>query len=391
MKLGDKTRSAVVIGGSNGVGLAVSAGLLERGYYVYVLDVCPVDEQLNSFCGQYEFVEFDVRSIDTELLAKLKDDPAVKVLMITAGIGRIAEFEKLHPVEVQKTIEINTAAISIIRAFYERIRSQDFFMCGVMGSIAGWVSSPLFSVYAASKAAICRFVESVNIELEMAGVQNRILNVSHGSIKGTKFYGGAKTDLVGISQVAEEIIENLEARKELLISSYEDVYRGVLQRYHADAHAFGVSSYEYKKASGRADDQPHVKIGYLSGTFDLFHVGHLNLMERAKKQCDYLIVGVHLDASHKGIETFIPFEERIRIVGCCKYVDKAVVACREDSDAWALWHFDKLFVGSDYRGTERFERYERYFADKNVEIIYFPYTVGTSSTQIRAKFDVQKP
>lgn len=131
------------------------------------------------------------------------------------------------------------------------------------------------------------------------------------------------------------------------------------------------------------DNKKRVKIGYLSGTFDLFHVGHLNLLKRAKQQCDYLIVGVHDSGAWKGKETFIPLEERKTIVGACKYVDKVVDSCREDADAWDLWHYDRLFVGSDYKGTERFKRYEEYFKDKGVEIVYFPYTKSTSSTQIR--------
>ena len=124
-------------------------------------------------------------------------------------------------------------------------------------------------------------------------------------------------------------------------------------------------------------------IGYLSGTFDLFHVGHLNLLKKAKAECDYLVVGVHPDASHKGKKTVISFEDRKAVVSGCRYVDEVVEACSEDSDAWNLYHFHKLFVGSDYEGTERFKRYENFFADKGVQIIYFPYTKGTSSTQIR--------
>lgn len=125
-------------------------------------------------------------------------------------------------------------------------------------------------------------------------------------------------------------------------------------------------------------------IGYLSGTFDLFHIGHLNLIRRAKEQCDFLIVAVHDSGKWKGKETFIPFEERKEIVGACRYVDQVVDSPVEDSDAWELYHFDKLFVGSDYKGTERFKRYEESFKDTGVEIVYFPYTQSVSSTQIRA-------
>ena len=130
-------------------------------------------------------------------------------------------------------------------------------------------------------------------------------------------------------------------------------------------------------------NEKRVVIGYLSGTFDLFHVGHLNLLQRAKKQCDYLIVGVHDSGEWKGKETFIPLAERKQIVAACKYVDKVVDAEVEDSTAWEKLHFDRLFVGSDYQGTDRFKRYEAFFADKQVRIIYLPYTLSTSSTQIR--------
>lgn len=126
-------------------------------------------------------------------------------------------------------------------------------------------------------------------------------------------------------------------------------------------------------------------VGYLSGTFDLFHIGHLNLIRRAKECCDYLIVGVHDSGSWNGTmrETFIPFDERKEIIRACRYVDEVVDAGPEDSGDWERFHFDKLFVGSDYQGTDRFLRYEEFFRDKGVDVIYFPYTQTTSSTQIR--------
>ena len=124
-------------------------------------------------------------------------------------------------------------------------------------------------------------------------------------------------------------------------------------------------------------------IGYTTGVYDMFHIGHLNILKRAKAQCDYLIVGVHKSGSWKGKETYIPFEERTEILRSIKYVDEVIESFTEDSDAYDAVHFDKLFVGSDYKGTERFQRYEEYFKDKGVEIVYFPYTKSTSSTQLR--------
>ena len=174
-------------------------------------------------------------------------------------------------------------------------------------------------------------------------------------------------------------------RNEIWFPNYDEVISGVLERYNSDPHMFGLSSYEYKINSGRVVSTPRTRIGYLSGTFDLFHVGHLNLLKCAKNHCDYLIVGVHPDASHKGKQTFIPFDERKKIVESVKYVDKVVDSCAEDCDAWEKYHYTRLFVGSDYKGTERFKRYEEYFKDKDVKIVYFPYTEGTSSTQIREK------
>lgn len=374
--------SAVIVGGSNGIGLAIAKQLSAENYHVHILDICPpavnvLDE------GGYTYHPCNVLDLDEALIGKLAADPKVTLLMITAGIGRVADFEYLHTAEIQKIMSINAVAVlKIIRLFYERIKSDERFHCGVMGSIAGLVSSPMFSVYAASKAAVCRFIESVNIELEESGCENRILNVSPGSIKGTCFNGG-QNDLSQTETLAGQIVSRMKNREVLYIPEYEEIYQGVLERYHADAHAFGLSSYQYKKASGRVKNEKRVKIGYLSGTFDLFHVGHLNLLKRAKQHCDYLIVGVHPDASHKGKQTFISFEERMEIVGACKYVDKVVPSCAEDCDAWELWHYDRLFVGSDYKGTARFNRYEAIFADRDVEIIYFPYTQGTSSTQIR--------
>lgn len=127
--------------------------------------------------------------------------------------------------------------------------------------------------------------------------------------------------------------------------------------------------------------------GYMSGTFDLFHVGHLNILKRARALCDHLTVGVHFSGAWKGKETFIPFDERLAIVESIQFVDAAIQSFPEDADAWKTVGYHKLFVGSDYQGSERFKKYEQYFSDKDVEIVYLPYTAHTSSTQLRQLID----
>lgn len=375
-------KKAIVVGGSNGIGLVISKNLFDRGYYLEICDrsgpeegVLPSESFHHNYCNLLDF--------DEELFTILAADKDVEILMITAGIGRVADFQAHHIAEIDQILTIDTVStIKLFRFFYDRILSKDAFYAGVMGSISGWMSTPAAAVYAAAKAGAVRFVECVNIELEVAGTDNRILDISPACFKGSRFYGG-KNDLSITGPLAEEIVSHLFARDTRFIPQYEETFKAVLERYHNAPHEYGLHSYQYKKDSDRLDNSKKVRIGYLSGTFDLFHVGHLNLLRRAKGQCDYLIVGVHNSGKWKGKETFIPLEERRAIVGVCKYVDKVVDSCREDSDAWNLWHYDKLSVDADYKGTERFKRYEEYFKDKGVEIVYFPYTQSTSSTQIR--------
>lgn len=375
-------KKAVVVGGSNGIGLAISKNLIDRGYFIEICDITNPDEMALPK-ESYHYNYCDLHYFNESLFCSLAADENVIILMITAGIGRVADFQFHHTAEIEAMLMVNTVStIKIFRVFYERILCKNAFYAGVMGSISGWLSTPSATVYAATKAGVVRFVESVNIELEAYSSPNRILDVSPASFQGSKFYGG-KNDLAITAPLAHEIIEHLFARDTRFIPQYEETFLAVLERYYDNPHEYGIHSYEYKRASGRVNNKKNVIIGYLSGTFDLFHVGHLNLLRRAKQQCDYLIVGVHDSGSWKGKETFIPFDERKAIVEACRYVDKVVDACQEDSDAWAQWRYDRLFVGSDYKGTERFQRYEEYFKDKNVEIVYFPYTRTTSSTQIR--------
>lgn len=126
-------------------------------------------------------------------------------------------------------------------------------------------------------------------------------------------------------------------------------------------------------------------IGYTAGVYDLFHIGHLNLLKNAKGFCDKLVVGVTVDdlVAYKGKHSMIPFEDRIEIVRSIKYVDAAVPQYDMDKlQACKKLGATVLFVGDDWYQTEKWRIYEEEFEKAGIKIIYFPYTKGISSTQI---------
>lgn len=374
-------KKALVIGGTSGIGLSLCKKLLERDYSKIISVGLIRDDAPLLDDEKIEFKSINLLNNDLSFVDELKD--SVDTLVITCGFGRVTHFEDLKEKEIENLIKINFSVIAnILHKFYERIKSKDDFYTLVMGSIAGHVASPLFSVYGSAKAGLCSLIENLNIELRAQGYTNRILDVSPGSLTGTGFNGG-HTDLNKLEQLSNILLDNMFNKKELFIPQYNEVFKDVITRYQKDHINFGEESYKYKMEKGRISKKPQLVVGYLSGTFDLFHIGHLNLLRRAKEQCDYLIVGVHESGAWKGKETFIPFDERLEIVKNIKYVDEAHMSFKEDSDAWEKYHFNKLFVGDDYKGSERFNRYEKFFSDKDVEIVYFPYTKGTSSTQLR--------
>lgn len=131
------------------------------------------------------------------------------------------------------------------------------------------------------------------------------------------------------------------------------------------------------------------KIGYTTGVFDMFHIGHLNILRRAKEQCEYLIVGVSTDEvveSYKHHKPVISFEDRAAIVEAIQYVDKVVPQESMDKfDAWQKLKFDVMFHGSEWKNTELYNDYERHFATVGVEIVYLPHTEGISSTMLRER------
>ncbi len=239
---------ALVVGGSSGIGLSMVLHLIHEDDVekVYVIDKASfpaayAHEKVETFCCDLSQGVFSV-------LNSMED---IQALYITAGFGKLAFFQDLSEAYIQDSFAVNAVApIQVIRHYYDRLLSKDDFYCAVMVSIAGRVNSPLFSVYSATKAALSKFIEAVNVELDVQGSGNRILEVSPGSLKGTGFTGGV-TQPELTKALAEEIITRSRNREELFIPQYEEIFKRVIECYEADPHQFGVDSYWYKKNQGR--------------------------------------------------------------------------------------------------------------------------------------------
>lgn len=242
----------LVVGGANGIGLAIATQLAARQTTerVYIVDKAQLAEEYRQEKIQSEI--FDLTTSDYSFFDRYTD---IDSLIITAGFGKLALFKDIPEQHIVDSFNVNTIpAMRLIKRFYPRLESTTHFHCAVMVSIAGFMSSPFFAVYGATKAALKIFIESVNVELEKSGTTNRILNVSPGSIKGTSFNAG-KTDLELTRQLANDIIAHIEAKDDLFIPQYDEVFRNVLERYHADFREEGRHSYDYKLTSGRVKQQ----------------------------------------------------------------------------------------------------------------------------------------
>jgi glycerol-3-phosphate cytidylyltransferase len=375
----------VVFGGSNGLGAAIVARMLKLSpeAKIIVVDACPLS---------YENSRVRLVRADFSKKYRIEDFyfPEADAVVYTAGLGRIDRFEDFGKPETDKYFRVNaTTPIELIELYSKKLLVKKDFHFGVVTSIAALVGSPLFAIYSATKAALSKYAEAVNVELEKAGTANRILDYCPGFIKGSNFYGlGNQPD--ELEKYAEDFVDCLLRGDAFRMALGDETYEKVLARYRKDPHTFGLESYDYKMSGGRLNPSPKIKAGYLSGTFDLFHIGHLNILKNAKSQCDYLVVGVHTSGKFKGKETFIPLEERKAIVEGISYVDEVVDAPDDDMDYVLKHQPDFLFVGSDYKGSERFNRYEEILKDKKTKIIYFPYTKGTSSTKLRSALDAIK-
>lgn len=237
--------NALVVGGSSGIGLSIVLELLEMSNLenVYVLDKKPFPSEYVNH--KLLFIAYDLTNHAIEdVLAGIGP---IQMLYITAGFGHLRHFQDYDEQYIRNSFEVNAIApILIVRYFYDKMLGEEPFYCAVMVSIAGRLNSPLFSIYSATKSGLSRFIEAINVELEMQGSPNRILEVSPGKIEGTGFYGEA-SDPNRTKKFAQQIIIKSKKREMLFIPQYDEIYKNVIKRNNEDPHLFGIQSYKYKQ------------------------------------------------------------------------------------------------------------------------------------------------
>lgn len=202
----------------------------------------------------------------------------------------------------------------------------------------------------------------------------------------------------GITIYSPELLKDLQIGEYKVIVCVNNFWPVISQLERMGVTEYGIFDPEMdyprerlKKAPAEADNsQKRFHVGYVAGVFDMFHIGHLNLLKRAKEQCDYLIVGVVTDDRteriKRGRKPVIPFEERLEIVRSCRYVDEAVEIPTYDGetrDAFAMYHFDCQFSGNDHVNDPHWIAEKKFLEEHGSELIFFPYTEGTSSTMLR--------
>lgn len=241
-------KKLLVVGGANGIGLSIVNEMVARetSEKIYVVDKALFPEQYAH--SKIESFVFDLTTADYSFFDRFTD---IDALMITAGFGQLALFKDVSEQHIIDSFNVNTVPVlRLIKRFYKKLEGTEDFYCGVMDSISGWMSSPFFAVYGATKAALKIFIESVNVELIKGGSHNVILNVSPGTVKGTFFYG-KPNDMSQLQDLAKEIIQHLEAKADIFIPKYEEIFKEVLRRYGEDFRKEGEHSYEYKSNAKR--------------------------------------------------------------------------------------------------------------------------------------------
>lgn len=237
-------KKIVIIGGTSGLGLSIAIELRDRFCNANILLVGQTKPEHLCTKFSFDFMQIDLSSPNYDWNFCLDSN----FIIYAAGVGRITPFEEIEENEINKTISINAInAIHLINSKKKELISQDNCQISIVTSIAGKIPSPLFALYAASKALLCSYISSVNIELLKKKTKNRIIEIAPGYIEGTALYG-KKINLDKLSSVSKTILNEIENKKCLIIPQDEKMYLEILERAHKNPSEFGNQSYEYKLA-----------------------------------------------------------------------------------------------------------------------------------------------
>ena len=237
-------KKIVIIGGTSGLGLSLAIELRNKFSKANILVVGKTKP--NDLCTKFslDFLKIDLSSpyYDWNFCSDSN------FIIYAAGVGRLTPFEEIDEKDINRTICINaTNAIHLINAKKKELISADNCQISVVTSIAGKIPSPLFALYAASKALLSSYISSINIELEKKETKNRIIEIAPGYIEGTALYG-KKTNLEKLTSVSNTILNEIENKKCLIIPQDEKLYLEILERAHKNPLEFGNQSYDYKLA-----------------------------------------------------------------------------------------------------------------------------------------------
>lgn len=317
-------------------------------------------------------------SFDHERFAASLLEINPEVLINCVGIGEIKEYSKTSRSLLERDFLVNSEFPSFLFSNLEKFKDLKFAMS--ISSVSSDLPSPLFSSYAASKAYSSKFIESINAENFVKNSDVVITDAHLFNFKSsTNFSGGSNS---ATSEEVNRIKKCVDAMFAKQRTFYEENFKEVLERSASQYEQFVKKSFDDKIS--RTKSNKIENIGYLTGSFDAFHFGHINLIRRAASLCDKLVIGIHENGKRKNVDFIHSLEERIANLKSLRFVSEVIVSSGEDDKDWEKVKYSSLFVGTDYQGTERFERYEKSL-DGKARIIYLPRTEGVSSTQIRER------
>lgn len=239
---------AIFFGGTNGLGLATAKYLHDQGYNLEIIgrDFSLAEkvfkhaksDKVKMF--RHDFLIDDIES----LFGKLQKSPTA--VFYTAGIGRIERFSATTSEYIENCYRLNvTTPTLLLNHYYSRLSSEEKFHFGWVTSISGHLSSPMLAIYAASKSAASRLIESINAEIDTTGSVNVVTDFCPGNFEGSSFFG-KETNLESLETLAISFASETLRSQKKFIPKYDSIYRSTLSRYYENPEAFGFASYKYK-------------------------------------------------------------------------------------------------------------------------------------------------